>query len=176
MNGQFQSVFTSRSPLSLSQLAHMKVQSLVDCRKLNPGSYHPRHFDTGFPDFNSRDLKPRRAAGPDQIRPLILEELRNKISPIIMVIFGRSVETGKLPMDRVFGTCDSGVQKCDKTQAVNYRPTSLTLQGSRAHHGLPDSKTHSMNEPSLLYGLQHGFRKKRSCEIQLTMLVDDLPC
>ena len=31
-----------------------------------------------------------------------------------------------------------------------------------------------MNEHSLLYDLQHGFREKRSCETQLTMLVEDL--
>ena len=31
-----------------------------------------------------------------------------------------------------------------------------------------------MNEHSLLYDIQHGFRKKRSCETQLTMLVKDL--
>ena len=31
-----------------------------------------------------------------------------------------------------------------------------------------------MNKHGLLYDLQHGFREKRSCETQLTMLVEDL--
>ena len=31
-----------------------------------------------------------------------------------------------------------------------------------------------LNLHDLLYDLQHGFREKRSCETQLTMLVEDL--
>ena len=31
-----------------------------------------------------------------------------------------------------------------------------------------------INSHDLLYDLQHGFREKRSCETQLTMLVEDL--
>ena len=30
------------------------------------------------------------------------------------------------------------------------------------------------NELGILYDLQHGFREKRSCEMQLIMLVDEL--
>ena len=45
------------------------------------------------------NLKTGKDAGPDKIRPLILKELRNEIALIIMVIFERSVETGKLPTD-----------------------------------------------------------------------------
>ena len=31
-----------------------------------------------------------------------------------------------------------------------------------------------INSHDLLYDLQHGFREKRSCETQLTMLVEEL--
>ena len=31
-----------------------------------------------------------------------------------------------------------------------------------------------LNSHDLLYDLQHGFREKRPCETQLTMLVEDL--
>ena len=31
-----------------------------------------------------------------------------------------------------------------------------------------------LNSHDLLYDLQHGFREKRSCKTQLTMLVEDL--
>ena len=37
LNHQFQSVFTSRSPLSLARFAYMKIQAMVDCGKLSPG-------------------------------------------------------------------------------------------------------------------------------------------
>ena len=45
------------------------------------------------------NLKAGKAAGPDKIRPLVLKELREEISPIKKVIFDRSIETGKLPTD-----------------------------------------------------------------------------
>ena len=186
LNGQFQSVFTSRSPLSLSRLAHMKVQSLVDCGKLNPGSFHRGHHGSAplMPEFQIStagitkllgNLKPGKAAGPDQIRPLILKELRNEISPIIKIIFDRSVETGKLPMDWCRAYVTPVFKKGDKTQAVNYRPISFTCILCKVlEHIMASQIVKHMNEHSLLYDLQHGFREKRSCETQLTMLVEDL--
>ena len=74
----------------------MKVESLVDCGKLNPRSFYQGHHGSAplMPEFQiSKDeitklvcnLKPAKAAISDQIRPLILKELRNEISPIIKV-------------------------------------------------------------------------------------------
>ena len=66
-------------------------------------------------------------------------------------------------------------KKGDKTQAVNYRPISLTcLLCKVLEHIMVSHIVKHMNEHSLLYDLQHGFREKRSCETQLTMLVEDL--
>ena len=45
------------------------------------------------------NLKPSKAAGPDRLKPLLLKELRDKIAPIIQIIFERSIQTGKLPVD-----------------------------------------------------------------------------
>ena len=66
-------------------------------------------------------------------------------------------------------------KKGDKSQAVNYRPISLTCILSKVlEHIMASQIVKHMNEHSLLYDLQHGFREKRSCETQLTMLVEDL--
>ena len=66
-------------------------------------------------------------------------------------------------------------KKGDKSQAVNYRPISLTCILCKVlEHIMASQIVKHMNEHSLLYDLQHGFREKRSCETQLTMLVEDL--
>ena len=66
-------------------------------------------------------------------------------------------------------------KKCDKSQAVNYRPISLTcILRKVLEHIMASQIVKHMNKHSLLYDLQHGFRENRSCETQLTMLVEDL--
>ena len=45
------------------------------------------------------NLKPRKAAGPDRLKPNSLKELREEIVPIIQVILERSLQTGKLPTE-----------------------------------------------------------------------------
>ena len=34
-----------------------------------------------------KDLNPHKAAGPDQIKPLVLQKLRDVIAPILQVVF-----------------------------------------------------------------------------------------
>ena len=115
------------------------------------------------------------AAGPDKIRPLILKELKEEISPIKQVILERSIETGKLPIEWCQAYVTPVFKKGDKTQAVNYRPISLTCILCKVlEHIMASEIVKHMNKHSLLYDLQHGFREKRSCETQLTLLVEDL--
>ena len=83
---------------------------MVDCGKLSTGPHYQGSHDTvpimqefqisigGIIKLLS-NLKPGKTAGPDNFRPLILKELWNEIVPIIKVIFERSFETGKLPID-----------------------------------------------------------------------------
>ena len=54
------------------------------------------------------NLKIDKAAGPYDIKPLLLKELRKEITPVIQVIFERSLETGQLPKD---WTSKSSLQK-----------------------------------------------------------------
>ena len=46
-----------------------------------------------------KDLNLHKAAGPDQIKPLVLQRLRDVIAPILQVIFQRSLNTGRVPKD-----------------------------------------------------------------------------
>ena len=46
-----------------------------------------------------KDLNSHKAGGPDQIKPLVLQRLRDTIAPVLQVIFQRSLDTGRVPKD-----------------------------------------------------------------------------
>ena len=46
-----------------------------------------------------KNLKHGKAAGPDKLKPILLQELRREIAPILQIIFEQSLQTGKLPAD-----------------------------------------------------------------------------
>ena len=43
------------------------------------------------------NLNPHKACGPDKIKPMILKTLSAELSPILEVIFQKSLEQGSLP-------------------------------------------------------------------------------
>ena len=108
LNKQFQSLFIPKSPLKLSQLASIAVQNISDSGTIDqlqiPGgclSTTPR-MESITVSANGiakplKDLNHRKAAGPDQIKPLVLQRFRDVIAPILQVIFQRSVNTGRVP-------------------------------------------------------------------------------
>ena len=63
----------------------------------------------------------------------------------------------------------------DETSAANYRPISLTCILCKVlEHIIASHLVKHFEKHDLLYDLQHGFREKRSCDTQLTMLFEDL--
>ena len=46
-----------------------------------------------------KNLKPGKAAGHDKLKPLLLRELREEITPILKIIYERSLQTARLPAD-----------------------------------------------------------------------------
>ena len=96
-NLQFQPVFTSKAPLSLTCLCKMKLQDMTDQGEI-PSEALPQEMRESPPameDFSIsvagilkllKNLKPGKAAGPDRLKPVLLKELREEIAPIIQVI------------------------------------------------------------------------------------------
>ena len=136
-NQHFPSVFTAKGPLSLSRLCKMKLQDAIDHGKLPSETLPPGVLkstlvmeDVGVSVAGIlnllRNLKPRKAAGPDKLKPILLKELSEEIAPIIKVIFERSIQTGKLPAEWCRGQVTPIFKKGDKSSAANYRPISLT--------------------------------------------------
>ncbi|MES9994057.1 MAG: reverse transcriptase family protein, partial [Candidatus Thiodiazotropha sp.] len=179
LNLQFQSVFSQLSPLRLGQLCIEKVQDFLD--------NIPENFKSKYPvmpeiiiDANGilkllSNLKTDKAAGPDDIKPVVLKELRNEITPVIKAIFEQSLETGQLPKDWTTARVSPLFKKGDKSDPANYRPISLTCVLCKVmEHIVASNLTRHLSRNNILYGLQHGFREKRSCETQLIELVEEL--
>ena len=185
-NQQFNSVFTPKEPLSLSRLAKMRVEDLNKAGRLPSDTIPDTSQDsaTTMPEINIsqngllkllKNLKPSKAAGPDKLKPLLLRELREEITPIIKIIFDRSLQTGKLPADWLKANVMPAFKKGNKSLAANYRPISLTCILCKVlEHILASNIVKHLDGQGILYDLQHGFREKRSCETQLIMLIEDL--
>ena len=71
-------------------------------------------------------LEPKKAAGPDKTKPVILKELRSELVPILKVLFERSIESGAVPHIWNSANISSIYKKGDKSAAANYRPISIT--------------------------------------------------
>ena len=185
-NQQFQSVFTAKEPLSLSRLCKMTLQNAADSGVIPPRTLPAGVLKTTpvMEDFSIsvagilkllQNLKPGKAAGPDRLKPVLLKELREEIAPIVQIIFERSIQTGKLPTEWCRAQVTPIFKKGDKSSAANYRPISLTcILCKILEHIMASNMVKHLNKHDLLYDLQHGFREKRSCETQLTMLFEDL--
>ena len=124
LNLQFQSVFFQLSPLLLGQICIDKIQDLFENIPENLKCKYPT-----MPNININtkgilkllsNLKVDKAAGPDDIKPLVLKELRKENTPVIQVIFERSLETGQLPKDWTSARVGPLFKKGDKSDPANY--------------------------------------------------------
>ena len=122
-----------------------------------------------------KDLNPHKAAGPDQIKLLVLQNFRDVIAPILQVIFQRSLNTGRVLKDWSTAYVYPLIKKGDTSLASNYRPISLTsILCKVLEHVVTTNIVSHMDKYNLLYDIKHGFRSKRSCETQLVTLIEDL--
>ena len=181
LNEQFQSVFSPKSPLSLASLCKMKPQDMYDrgyntTDKLSPHSNMPDiNLSTDGISKLLKNLKPHKAAGLDQIKSIVLKTLHFELSPIIHIIFQKSLESGYLPEIWKSANISPIFKKGDRYKASNYRPISLTcILCKTLEHIIASSIVKHFTKLNIFYHLQHGFREKRSCETQLIMLIEDL--
>ena len=123
-----------------------------------------------------KNFKPKKAYGPDKIKPVILQDLRSELVPILMkVLFERSIESGAVPHIWNSANVSPIYKKVDKSAAANYRPISLTCILCKVlEHIIASNVVKHLNSNRLMYDLQHGFQERRSCETQLVLLIEDL--
>ena len=82
----------------------MKVQDLGDKKVIEPEliAEDMKNPTPLMPDIISeagiskllKNLNPKKAAGPDKIKPVMLQELREELAPILKILFERSIQNG----------------------------------------------------------------------------------
>jgi hypothetical protein len=163
LNKQFESVFTVETPLphTANNVQHPEAP--------------PLSITINGVTKLLRSLKPGKAAGPDGIRPVVLKELAQQMSPLLTALFRKSYATGIIPDEWRHAIVTPAHKKGDRSKASNYRPISLTCVACKVmEHIVTSHIMRHADTNSILYKLQHGFRSKLSCETQLIEFIDDI--
>ena len=122
-----------------------------------------------------KNLKPGKAAGPDNIGPRVLRELCDVIAGPLTRIFRKSLREGQVPQDWKHANITPIFKKGQKYDPGNYRPISLTCIASKLlEHIIYSSIMTHASDHNILYSLQHGFRPNPSCETQLLKFTNDI--
>ena len=104
-----------------------------------------------------------------------MQTLHKELVPIQQLIYQRSLNAGKLPTIWKEANVSPIFKKGDKTDPTNYRPISLDCVLCKVlEHIVASNLSKYLSNQNILFELQHGFHEKRSCEIQLIMLIDEL--
>ena len=123
--------------------------------------------------FNNID--PRKSAGPDDLTSAAIKHFSKVVSPILTCIMQHSLNTGVVPADWRAAKVIPIYKKGDKSDPKNYRPISITSLVSKTfEHILSHAIMDHLEVNNLLTEVQHGFRKRHSCESQLLITADDL--
>ena len=121
------------------------------------------------------NINPHKATGPDQVSGKILKEISTDITPAIQLIFQKSLFTGTIPTDWKHANVCPVFKKGDKHNAINYIPVSLTcILCKLCKHVISSNIMQHLENHSILYDLQNGFRSARSCETHLVSFIQEL--
>ena len=123
------------------------------------------------------NLKPNTAPGPDDIPSKFLKTTAAELAPSLTLLFQASLRQALIPDDwrhaRVAPLYKSG--KSDRSKPANYRPISLTSISCKVmEHIICSNLMGHLDEHGILTDFQHGFRRRRSCETQLVLTVNEL--
>ena len=120
-------------------------------------------------------LNPYKATGPDNISPRVLKELADVLARPLAALFQSSLDQATVPEEWKKARVTPLYKKGDKYLPSNYRPISLTCVTCKVmEHIVTSQMTRYLEETERLCKRQHGFRKYRSCESQLTELMCDV--
>ena len=160
LNGQFSSVFTQEpQDLDLPDMGNSPYPTMPHITINGKGT-----------EKLLKNLKPHKAAGPDDISARILKENAAQLAPALSHLFQASLNQGQVPEDWKSANVAPIFKKGDRSKAANYRPVSLTCICCKLLEHIVSSNIMQ----HILTDAQHGFRQRRSCESQLILTVHDL--
>ena len=164
LNGQFCSVFTRDDTGNIPDLGTSNVPDISNIIITTEGVFKLLS-----------NLQTHKAPGPDGVTARVLKNCSHSIAPVLQKLFQKSISTGSLPLDWRYANITPIYKKNDKSEPSNYRPVSLTsIICKLLEHIIHGHIMKHFEKFDILADQQHGFRKGRSCETQLSVLVDDL--
>lgn len=163
LNNKFQSIFTKEDSANLPFV------------NTSAPSMPPINITTEGIVKLLKELKPQKAPGPDNITPRVLKECADSVAPLLQQIYQKSLSTGMLPDDWRNANVSPIFKKGNRSDPSNYRPVSLTsIPCKLLEHIIHSNMMKHFENHNVLNDEQHGFRKGRSCETQLSLTVNDL--
>ena len=164
LNDQFGSVFTNEDLDNLPDLGDSPFPPMPDI-----------NITTDGVEKLLKKLNTRKAAGPDGIPCRLLQCVSKELAPALTTLFTKSLDSGQVPKDWRHALVQPIYKKGDRSNPANYRPISLTCVCCKLmEHIVRSHVTRHLETENILSDAQHGFRKKRSCETQLLLTIDDL--
>ena len=163
LNRQFISVFTDDTNTSIPDLGPSQYPCMEDITVSCKGVVRLL-----------KNLKPYKAAGPDDIPLMLLKEAADEIVPTITLLFQASLKKGNNPSTWRKTLVVPIYKKGSESDASNYRPISLTsVLCKLCEHILHSTILTHLANHKILSDAQHGFRKRRSCDTQLLLALND---
>ena len=121
-----------------------------------------------------KGLNTSKALEPDELHPRVLKELANELGPAFAHLFQQSLDTDEIPKEWLLANICPLFKKGDRALACNYCPVSLTCVPCKLlEHIVCSNIMAHLDEYQLLSDRQHAFRKRQSCETQLTTVITD---
>ena len=121
-----------------------------------------------------KGLNPSKALGPDELHHRVLKEFATELSPSFAHLFQQSLDSGEIPKAWFLANICPLYKKDDRGLTCNYRPVSVTSVPCKLLEHIVCSNTMAhLDEYKLLSDRQHAFRKRHSCETQLTTVIND---
>ncbi len=121
-----------------------------------------------------KELNQNKSAGPDELHPKSLLELRLSLAKPLAIIYNTSLMTGQVPDLWKLGNIVAIFKKGDKKEPGNYRPVSLTSVICKLMEKLVRNQiVDHMKENKLFSKKQFGFIAGRSTTLQLLKVMDE---
>ena len=118
---------------------------------------------------------PHKVSGPDNIQGRLLIEAAEELAPGLTFLFQISLDSRKIPTDWKSALVTPVFKKGNRSSPANYRPISLTsIVCKILQHVVHSSVINHFERNNIPTDSQHGFRKRRLCETQLLLTIDNL--
>ena len=122
-----------------------------------------------------RGINRHKATGPDEIPGRLPKTLSDEVVDIICLIFQASLDQGRIATAWKQAYISLIFKKGDRHTLSTYRPVSLTSVCCKILEHIVHSHVMGyLDQNKLNSDAQHRFRKKRSCESQLILTIQDL--